>query len=441
MKKAFVLILICFISIPLFAQDGFQFQSNKNKVVIPFQLINNLIFIPIKVNGVELNFLLDTGVDETILFSLEDKDEVRFFNVEKIKLKGLGDEDAIEGLKSSHNKLELPHMLDADHELFIVLDQDFNFSSHVGIPVNGIIGYHFFKNNLVEIDYDRKKVFVYKENKKVSKRIKNKYTSYPISIENNKPYLFASVDIIKKTVPVKLLLDSGNSDAIWLFENRANKIGVPAKNFNDFLGRGFNGDIYGKRARVANFAIDQFRFENPIVAFPNTSSLGNVVFVKDRAGSIGGEIFKRFSVIFDYKNSSLYLKRGRNFDAPFNYNMSGVEIQHQGLQWVQETVQLQTAPKGIEFDSSGERIKNDFKYKFSLKPIYSISNVRKDSPADLSGLKKGDVVISINKSPSYKYSLEQITALLKSEDGKTIEMEVERNNVLMKFKFQLKSML
>lgn len=441
MKKVFVLISVFFVTLPLFSQDGFQFQSNKNKVVIPFQLINNLIFIPIKVNGVELNFLLDTGVEETILFSLEDKDEVRFFNVEKITLRGLGDEEPIEGLKSSHNKLELPHLIDKDHELYVVLDQEFNFSSHVGIPVNGIIGYHFFKNNIVEIDYDHKKVIVYKESKKVNKRIKSKFSTYPITIEKNKPYLLASVSIIKKIIPVKLLLDSGNSDAIWLFENKVNKIGVPPKNFNDFLGRGFNGDIFGKRARVATFAIDQFKFENPIVSFPNTSSFGNVNFVKDRAGSIGGEIFKRFSVIFDYKNSSLHLKKGRNFDEVFNYNMSGVEVQHQGLQWVQEkTMELGTERKGVEIFSD-DKVKNEFKYKFILKPVYSISNVRKDSPADLCGLKKGDVLISINKSPSYKYSLEQITALLKSEEGKDIEMEVERNNIIMKFKFQLKSML
>jgi hypothetical protein len=43
-----------------------------NKVKIPFQLINNLVFIPINVNGVELTFL-DSGVKETILFSLEEK--------------------------------------------------------------------------------------------------------------------------------------------------------------------------------------------------------------------------------------------------------------------------------------------------------------------------------------------------------------------------------
>jgi hypothetical protein len=50
---------------------------------------------------------LDTGVDETILFSLEDKKEVRFFNTERILLKGLGSQEAVEGLKSTNNLLNL----------------------------------------------------------------------------------------------------------------------------------------------------------------------------------------------------------------------------------------------------------------------------------------------------------------------------------------------
>jgi hypothetical protein len=54
------------------SQSDFRFKE-VNKVKIPFQLINNLVFIPINVNGVELTFLLDSGVKETILFSLEEK--------------------------------------------------------------------------------------------------------------------------------------------------------------------------------------------------------------------------------------------------------------------------------------------------------------------------------------------------------------------------------
>ena len=125
----------------LLAQDDFSIEDHRSKVVIPFKLINNLVFIPIKVNGIELNFLLDSGVEETILFSMEEKKEVSFKNVEKVKLRGLGSENEIEGLKSTNNTLETHGLKSHNHLLYIILDQNFNLSSHIGIPVNGIIGY------------------------------------------------------------------------------------------------------------------------------------------------------------------------------------------------------------------------------------------------------------------------------------------------------------
>ena len=106
MKLKFSLLFLLIFTLPALSQDGFMFDKATDKVIIPFQLINNLIFIPIKVNGIELNFLLDSGVEETVLFSMDDKKEVPFFNVEKISLRGLGSESSVEGLKSTNNTLE-----------------------------------------------------------------------------------------------------------------------------------------------------------------------------------------------------------------------------------------------------------------------------------------------------------------------------------------------
>ena len=422
------------------SQSGFQFETGKSKVVIPFKLINNLIFIPIKVNGVELNFLLDTGVEETILLSLDDKEAVSFYNVEKIKLRGLGNDEAIEGLKSTNNNLSINGFVDKDHDLYIVLDQSFNFSSHVGIPVNGIIGYHFFKHHLVEINYDRKKVIIHQDRNKIQKKIFRNFTTVPITIERNKPYAQADVTIGGNVYPAKLLLDSGNSDAVWLFESKTLGIPLPKPNFEDYLGKGFSGDINGKRARISKIDINGHSFKNPIIAFPDEASIKSVTMVTGRAGSIGGEILKRFVVIFDYGNEKMFLKKSSNYDAKFDYNMSGIELENEGLQWVQETVPLQTVLLDNTYDSSGEKTK-DFKYKFVLKPIYTISNIRKNSPAEQCGLRKGDIIVSINNVTGYKYSLQQINELLKSEVGKWLYFKIERSSQILSFKFQLKDIL
>ncbi|KQB37688.1 PDZ domain-containing protein [Flavobacterium aquidurense] len=441
MKKYFMLFFGLLASLPVMSQVDFLIENHSKKVTIPFKLINNLVFIPIKVNGIELNFLLDSGVEETILFSMEDKQEVSFKNVEKIKLKGLGSEEEIEGLKSANNILETHGLKSNSQLVYIILDQSFNLSSHIGIPVNGIIGYKFFRNNIVEINYQKKRLVVHANNEETRKRLQKKFKTIPITIERSKPYIYTTAIVDTTKIPAKLLIDVGNSDAFWIFEN--DKIKLPKKNFPDFLGKGFSGDIEGHRAKIDNFLIDDFNFKKPIVSFPDSSSIKNVKMVPDRIGSVGGEVLKRFTVVLDYADKKLYLKKNNKFSDPFSYNKSGITIQHNGLQWVQETVHLETVKVATSIEESGYNEKRDgnFRYKFSLKPIYEIVNIRKNSAAEKCGLQKGDIIVSINNNVPYKYSLQQINALLKSEEDIWINLEVERNSLILKFRFKLEDEL
>ncbi|MDI1255191.1 MAG: PDZ domain-containing protein [Flavobacterium sp.] len=432
------LLLCCTV---VFAQDAFNFTTKKKKVGIPFQLVNNLIIFPIKVNGVQLNFLLDTGVEETILFSLEENDEVQLYETEKIMLKGLGNQDAVEGLKSKNNTLSINGLESKNQEVLVILDETFNFSSSLGVVVNGIIGYHFFENNFVKIDYLRKKIFLYNPLKLDKKKITQRYKACSITIEKRKPYISSMVRIMEQPIQAKLLLDTGNSDAIWLFQNKSSNISVPEKNFEDFLGRGFSGDIFGKKARVSDFSIESFEFNDPLVAFPDTLSIKNVKMVDKRLGSIGGEIFRRFSVIFDYLDNTIYLQKNENYDAPFHYNMSGIVLHHTGVKWVQgNKIKDNPGSNTVKIDF-GDETPIELKYKFELMPVYEIVSIRKDSPADRIGLKKGDVLLAINGIESYKYSLQDINEILKSQEGRNIIIEVERKNVPMKYKFKLETIL
>lgn len=441
MKKYIVLFFGLLSGLSLKAQSDFLIENNRKKVTIPFKLINNLVFIPIKVNGVELNFLLDSGVEETILFSMEEMQEVSFNNIEKIKLRGLGSEEEIEGLKSTNNILETHGIKSSNHLVYIILDQSFNLSSHIGIPVNGIIGHKFFKNNLVEINYHKKKVIVHLNNEETRQKLDKKFKSVPITIERSKPYIYTTAVSNGQEIPAKLLIDIGNSDAFWIFEN--NKIKLPQKNFTDFLGKGFSGDIEGHRAKLEKFTISDFEFKNPIVSFPDSTSIRNVKMVPDRIGSVGGEILKRFTLVLDYADRKLYLKKNTKFYEPFTYNKSGITIQHNGLQWVQETVHLQTVQVASSVSELEDKEKNNdnFRYKFLLKPVYEIINIRKNSAADKCGLQKGDIIVSINKILPYKYSLQQINNLLKSEEDAWINLEIERNSLILKFRFKLEDEL
>ncbi|GAB0155295.1 hypothetical protein CHRYSEOSP005_05560 [Chryseobacterium sp. Alg-005] len=432
MNLRYFLLTLLF-SIFINAQNTFEIKDAK-KTIIPFKLINNLIFIPVTVNGAELTFLLDTGVAETLLFSLENK-EIQLSNVEKVRFSGLGGDLSIDGFRSDHNVGKAgDNFINGSMTIFIITNQEFNISTHVGIPVNGVIGYHFFKNHPIAIDYLSKKITIY-NNDNLFRKKAQKFEEFPISIEKNKPYIYADVEMTNEKKSSKLLIDLGNSDPIWLFPTLIKNFVYNRPNIDDFLGRGFNGDIYGKRSRIHNFYIGDFKFEKPLTAMPDEYSIQHVTLVEDRKGSVGGEIMRRFTVIFDYPNEKLYLKKNRHFDDPFHFNMSGLDFRQDGLQWEKDFVSVETTKtnKIAAELTAGER----FQYKFVLKPVFSISGVRKDSPADKAGFKKDDQIITINGSKTSDMTLEKIMEIMKSEEGKSITMVVHRKTAKLTLSFIL----
>lgn len=441
MKKIILLFFLFGIAIPVFSQRGFEFVKTENRrIAIPFKLINNLTFIPVKVNGVELLFLLDTGVSETILFGFEDTEMLHLNQIEKISIQGLGGNEAVQGIRSSGNILSINKIVSKNHLLYLILDPSFNLSAYVGVNINGIIGSSFFENHFVQIDYSNKMIHLYNLNSNFEKKIQ-KYTKVPLLIEKRKSYLNARVKMNNSEVDVKLLVDSGNSDAIWLFDEVSDKVQVPQKHFDDYLGQGLSGVVEGKRARIDVFSIANFDFEAPIVAFPNFSSIKHISFSSNRLGSIGGEILKRFLVVFDYTNGLLYLKKNKFYKNKFYYNKSGIEVWRTGMQLVRKMVvipdkSLVLHPEELKYDDSNGS-KTNVKYKVELKPVYEIGYIRPNSKASECGLLAGDVLREINGKDAFEYSLQEINALLWSEKEIWIELKILRDGVELNFKFEL----
>ena len=422
----FIKIIFLLSSILSFSQGGFEISHSK-KTVIPFQLINDLIFIPININGITLTFLLDSGVNETVLFSLDNK-KINFNDIEKIKFSGLGESIDIVGLKSENNTVIIGNNYkDSEHTVFIILDERINFSSHIGIPVNGIIGYHFFKNYALEINYSTKKITVFNDANIYHKRKKN-FTEFPITIEGNKPYLIAEVEMTDKKISSKLLIDLGNSDAVWLFPKLIEDFEYNRPNIDDYLGRGFNGDIFGKRSRIHALYLGKFIFKKPISAIPDEYSIQNLSLVSDRKGSIGNDILRRFTVISDYPGKKFLLKKNKYYSDPFLFNSSGLDIMQDGMTWNKDELMVETrkavkTPYGQEI----EEVLRNFNYNFVLKPKFVVAGCRPDSPCYIAGMRKNDQLISINKKKVSDMSLEKINHYFKQGDGKQISLEIERN--------------
>ena len=101
-----------------FSQSGFVIQNKKQSDRIKFKLINNLILIPVEINGVELSFILDTGVSKPIVFNIINVSEtLKINNSEKIFLRGLGEGEPVEALRSRNNIITIGDAISINQDL------------------------------------------------------------------------------------------------------------------------------------------------------------------------------------------------------------------------------------------------------------------------------------------------------------------------------------
>lgn len=448
MKKKIkhILIPIIFLVIPFisFAQSEFKFKKGLKKQTISFKLLNNLIVFPMEVNGKELNFILDSGVGRTILFNLNARDSVQLNNTKTIKLQGLGSEEPVDAIISHRNHFKLENISSNSQRLYVVDNDNFDLSSKLGLTVNGIIGFELLKDFQIRINYGSKKITFYKSDEFNYEKCR-KCETFDIEFFKLKPYINIKAkinDSIQKLTPIKLLIDSGGSDAMWLFEGSHPDILPPKKYFNDFLGEGLSGSVHGKRSKINALVLGHFELKKPTVSYPDSTSIAFARKFNKRNGSLGASILKRFIVVFDYKNKKVTFKKGSHFKTPFRYNMSGIELVHNGKVLVKEK---STTNYGLPLSdpnvSATNKLVLDYNYKFAFKPSYKIYKLRENSPAYNAGLKVGDIVIKIDNEYTFGMSFEEIVGKFFQKENKRINIVIERNGQNYDYFFRLKDML
>jgi len=424
-----------------FAQGKMQLNGGSIKQKTKFEFHNNIIILPVEINGISLNFILDTGASKTIIFTLEDSDSLVLNNTKIVELRGLGLGEPIEAMISENNQIKLGNIIGYNQTIYMVFDEHFDFSSKMGKTIHGIIGYDLLKDFVVTLNFNDKSI-IFKNPEEFKPPKSKKFEKLDLSFHNNKPYIESYITIKDTTTYFsKMLIDTGNSDALWVFEDEQKGITTPTPFFRDHLGEGLSGSIEGNRTKIKSFQFGSFTFSNPTVAFLDSTSTTYARIYEERNGSIGTQILNRFKMILDYPNKQIYFKKNRSFNLEFKYNRSGIELSHFGKTLVQKQKITTDIPYSKGESTNNRTIEFLVDYMYEFKPIYGIYKIRKNSPAEIAGLKVNDILNKVNGKNAYEFELEEINAIFSGDIDKNISLHVERNGIILYYEFRLKDLL
>ncbi len=375
-----------------------------NSVRIPFKLVNNLVVIPLRINDSDtLNFILDTGVRHTLVTQLSVKDSLQLNYYRHTQLLGLGKGDPIPAVQSYANTLYLPGLVGQDLEVVFLEQAIIDFSSSMGMNVHGLLGYDLFQEFVVDINYVQKHLTLRRAF--VPKR--GRWTAIPLTIQNGKPYIKATVWHQQDTAQVKLLADLGASFALSLYQFGAHHLPEPTATLPALIGRGLNGEVHGKIGRTDGCQLGTYRLNSPVANYPDSAFVAASIAIGQRQGILGAGIFRRFHCRIHYADSVMWIKPNRYFKSSFTYNRSGIEV-------------LAPVP-GLAF------------YRIVYAPSHS--------PGYKAGLREGDQITYLNRQPVTQMTIDEVLGYLHGSRSKKVKVEVSRNGQPLRFVLELKDQL
>lgn len=372
----------------------FQFSGTRQKDAINFLLIKNLIIIPVYINERgPFNFILDTGVGPMIISDPALTDSLKLKDLRVIKIAGLGKGNEIEAFVSRSISARVGKSSIDQIPTAILKEDLFRLSGYVGMPIHGLLGYHFFKSFIVDVKYSSKRLVFFLPD--LNRKIKGE--RIPLEMINDKPYAIVNIESSELgNIPIKVLIDNGASHAISLEILNEKPFPVPSASIPANLGMGLGGPISGNIGRISTLKIGEFSLKKVLTSFPKYDEVAGKILLKDRNGNLGADVLSRFDIVFDYGDNSMYLRRNSNFKRPFEHDMAGMEVY----------------ADGPDIDH------------------YFISRIEPDSPAELSGLQPEDEIVYINFVPATGFTLTEVNRILRAGDGKSVIITVLRQGQL-----------
>ncbi len=280
----------------------FHFTTGQNKVEIPFYTFNNQVIIPVVVNDkVPLNFILDSGTSQAILFDRKLAMDLGIGFGRRIQFSGVGTSNNVTAFRTRGVKLNLPG-IEGEMMGMAILNSDYLDMGR--FDIHGIIGYQLFVRFAVKIDYQQQILTLMEPQGYCSEG----YETLEMAIENSKPYVNTSILLPNhKEIPTRLLVDTGGSFGLSLIKGLNPEISPPKNAQRIRIGSGLGGKVKGFNGKVT-LKLNQHLATESEAVFIDHSEFSKKGQDPGKQGSIGNSLLKDFIVILDYSNSKILLR-------------------------------------------------------------------------------------------------------------------------------------
>lgn len=320
-------LLACLVLLPICPSvpgSDIRFSSGRSALAIPFELDDNLIYVPVRINGSKpLSFILDTGA-----FSIVNLPRAEELGV-KLKqfglTEGIGDEQQAVFLGAEKVSFGLPGITLPKQRLLAVplnkvedcVDEFIvdEYGRDIGSSrpqvngarrkVDGILGAEFFHKFVVEIDYAARLINVYEP---AGYRYTGKGDKLPLEVEPQHVFVRAKIfSQGRQALPVKLLVDTGGAMAITLTKRFTDKHQLlpSMEKVTTTPVCGLAGMMKEKSllGEIDMLMLGGLKIGNPLVEFRRAS----VEYESD--GFLGGAVLRRYKVIFDYSRRLMIMEK------------------------------------------------------------------------------------------------------------------------------------
>lgn len=279
---------------------------------VHFDLVNNHIYADGSIDGKPARFLVDTGGMNLLTPAAAKKFGIA--GEGKLAGRGVGDEQ-VDFAFGHANEVRLGDAALAK-PVFIIMDLG-ELAKVEGVEFDGLVGYEMFRRFGVTIDYAASTLTLADAAKFAPPA---GVSAVPFELDDRIPIIEGTLD----GVPGRFSVDTGSRSSLTMHSPFVGQHKLVEKYHaasDAVIGWGVGGPSRGRVARFGTLVLGDQKI--PGIAgdlyIGDKGSFAN----PDVAGNLGGGVFRRFTMAFDYANKRLYFAPNANFAEPDAFDRSG----------------------------------------------------------------------------------------------------------------------